>query len=143
MRKFLLMLAVCLLAVGVLSAQTDTQQQPQQQPQQQQQQPQQQQPQQQQQEQPQQPQQQPQSGSDASASGEAKAQADTQPSQGATPQTGARDGAGIPTMWLVIGGIVVLLLLIAALSGRGNRTVVDRSDRVEHIDRHDDIRRAG
>lgn len=139
MHKILLVLALCVLAVGMAGAQ-----EPQQQPEQQQQeQPQQQPPQQQPPPDQQQQQQQPREG-DTEVTGEARVEADQDQDAG---QAGAQDqgAGGIPTTWLVIGGIVVLVLLIAALAGRGSTVDrVDRTDRVERIERRDDdIRRAG
>src|SRR5438874_12340486 len=53
-----------------------------------------------------------------------------------------RRGGGIPWLWVVIGLGVLLLVAVIGLAARGSGGV-DRSERVERVDHHDDVRGAG
>src|SRR5438552_8914645 len=51
-------------------------------------------------------------------------------------------GGGIPWLWVVIGLGVLLLVAVIGLAARGSGGV-NRSERVERVEHHDDVRRAG
>lgn len=73
-------------------------------------------------------------GSDAQATSETSAQ--TQPQGQTSAPTRNAGGGGVPLVWVLIG-IAVVLAIIFGLVGRGrsDSVVVDRTDRVERVDR--------
>jgi len=95
---------------------------------------------------------QPPSRTSTSASGSVSVQNNSQqPAGSASNQTSQGNqsssrtehrGGGIPWLWVVIGLGVLLLVAVIGLAARGSGGV-DRSERVERIEHHDDVRRAG
>jgi len=126
MRKFVFALAVCLLGLALASSQLPAQTQPSAQEEQSQT-----------QAQPSAQRDQSQPQSQAQPSGQ-KTQSQTQP-QG-QPSQPSGTSRGVPWVWIALGAAAFVIVVIALLT-RGGGT--DRSERVERIEHHDDIRRAG